>query len=324
MNILIVGAGALGSRHLQACLKINRPCNIYVVDPSKDSLDIAKERAEQVITFDKHNVSFFQSLEAVDASSIAYAIVATNANYRYEVSCDVIKRFKPTAIILEKVLFQTLEEYSRFSEFLVDKDTIVFVNCPFRTYPVFNYIKSKYLNSDSTIQVDYSGGEWIGLCCNAIHYIDLTSYLSESVLSDVETNFLDSEIIASKRKGYIEITGKLVCHFSDNSILSLSSAKGSDRQSEFVIKNRNYEIYVDELSGDCRIYQNGELCEEKKFNIVYQSELTNLIIEQIEITGVCGLSKYNDSAAMHKILVSNLLSFYNEKSGISSDLLPIT
>ena len=46
-NILIIGSGELGSRHLQALTKTNININIQVVDPSNESLKIASERFKE-------------------------------------------------------------------------------------------------------------------------------------------------------------------------------------------------------------------------------------------------------------------------------------
>ena len=46
MNCAIIGAGQLGSRHLQGLLSYKKESlNIFIIDPSDDSLFIAKQRA---------------------------------------------------------------------------------------------------------------------------------------------------------------------------------------------------------------------------------------------------------------------------------------
>ena len=47
-NILIVGAGQLGSRHLQGALKVLVPIDVFVIDPSNESLAIAAQRATEI------------------------------------------------------------------------------------------------------------------------------------------------------------------------------------------------------------------------------------------------------------------------------------
>ena len=43
-QIAIIGAGQLGSRHLQGLAKLQLPCQVHVVDPSPKSLEVARQR----------------------------------------------------------------------------------------------------------------------------------------------------------------------------------------------------------------------------------------------------------------------------------------
>ena len=47
-NVAIVGAGQLGSRHLQGLSKVNININISVVDPKKHSLQLARSRFNEM------------------------------------------------------------------------------------------------------------------------------------------------------------------------------------------------------------------------------------------------------------------------------------
>ena len=51
-SIAVIGAGEVGSRHLQALALLKRPVKIFVVDPSNESLRIAKERFQQVCSIE--------------------------------------------------------------------------------------------------------------------------------------------------------------------------------------------------------------------------------------------------------------------------------
>ena len=48
MDIAIIGGGNIGSRHLQAVARIDKPLNIFVVDPSVSSRDLAVERFHEI------------------------------------------------------------------------------------------------------------------------------------------------------------------------------------------------------------------------------------------------------------------------------------
>ena len=50
-TILIAGAGQLGSRYLQGLANCQNNLNIFVLDISEQSLQIAKQRWEQVVKY---------------------------------------------------------------------------------------------------------------------------------------------------------------------------------------------------------------------------------------------------------------------------------
>ena len=81
-NILISGAGQLGSRYLQGLIKCRLPLRIYVQDIYHESLYRAKQRWNEVfIPETLHEVSFRTSLDSLP-QEIDIAIVATTADVR--------------------------------------------------------------------------------------------------------------------------------------------------------------------------------------------------------------------------------------------------
>ena len=54
-NIAIIGGGQIGSRHLQGLAKLSKQFQIYVVDPDKQALSIAKQRYLEVSEPIKNN-----------------------------------------------------------------------------------------------------------------------------------------------------------------------------------------------------------------------------------------------------------------------------
>lgn len=326
MNLLLVGAGQLGSRHLQACLKHKNKLSIYVVDSSEMSLSTAEERAKQVVMGSDHSVSYFQDFDSVTERKFNYMIVATSASVRYSVLASALCKFNISYVIFEKFLFQDLKSYSNAADILKKNNVISFVNCPLRTYPFYKFIKSRYISRDKPTQFKYSAGEWCGLACNAIHFIDIVNYITESDLDNVSVELLDHSFIQSKRVGYIEFTGLLNVSFSDGSHLSLTSIKGSSINSVIEILNGDCRIIVDELTGEYKIYEDGLLVEDSQYELLYQSNLTNKIIEQIENTGTCDLISYEDSRVLHEKFLKSLLGHYNKINGNVDNLLslPIT
>jgi ornithine cyclodeaminase/alanine dehydrogenase-like protein (mu-crystallin family) len=67
-TIALIGAGQLGSRHLQALGLLNRPVKIEVVEPFLNSVTLAKERLAQVgHNVNIKNVQFFSRIEEYQA-----------------------------------------------------------------------------------------------------------------------------------------------------------------------------------------------------------------------------------------------------------------
>ena len=119
-TILITGAGQLGSRYLQGLTNCKETLDIYVNDISEQSLQIAKQRWEQVekkvspdsvsgmtVPAIQHKVTFISSFEKIP-KKINIAIVATNADVRPQVVKQIKANFEVCYWILEKVLAQSM------------------------------------------------------------------------------------------------------------------------------------------------------------------------------------------------------------------------
>ncbi len=67
-KIALIGAGQLGSRHLQALAKINLEISIEVVEPNTQASEVAKQRFNEIgekwlnTLFHQRNNKFFHSL----------------------------------------------------------------------------------------------------------------------------------------------------------------------------------------------------------------------------------------------------------------------
>ena len=109
------------------------------------------------------------------------------------------------------------------------------VNCPLRIAPFYDYIKRQFIVKNKPISFSYSGGEWVGLGCNTIHYLDVLAFLAEDKLAEVVVSELDNVISTSKRDGFIEFTGTLHCKFDRGSSLKFTSVKGSKKDPTIVI-----------------------------------------------------------------------------------------
>ena len=169
-NFLIIGAGQLGSRHLQGALKVEDKFHFYVLDPSEKSLGLAKTRAKEISH--NHPISFTAKWNDLP-ENLDIVIVATSANVRAKVVLQLLENHKVSFLVLEKVLFQDIDSYATVSELIIKTNTTTFVNHPRRTFDFYKQIKRNYhASKDKTLLMQVVGGNW-GLGCNTLHFIDM-------------------------------------------------------------------------------------------------------------------------------------------------------
>ncbi len=323
-NIIIVGAGNIGSRHLQALKAVNHPLNICVVDPNQNSLKIAKGRYKSVkFGHYQHEINFSQKI-VKSRDEIDIAIVATSSNVRREVIERLLKLNKVKFLILEKILFQKRKDYNIIDKILKESNCQTWVNCSLREMPAYkNQIRNSFKKKNLLFSV--SGSEW-GLMCNSLHFIDYISYLIECNDFIVDTTYLDRNLIPSNRKGFSELTGILQIHFKDGSHGILACYPSGKLPLIFEITSDTSKYSIEVVKGDVNIIIGGDEHGWRAFKAEYihVSKLSTLIVEKILNKGKCALPTYNDSMKMHLALFEPILDFINQFSKKKFSYYPFT
>ncbi len=322
-NILIVGAGQLGSRHLQSIKTTKLEVKINVCDISPEALKVAEERYSQIP--DNKNVKEIKFITSLDQAErhIDFAIIATGSKGRAEIISKVLSVCHVDYMLIEKVLFQRPEEYSAIQSLLAQNKVKAWVNCPRRMNDFY-----KKLSGDlrgKTISVVIEGHQW-GLGCNAIHFIDLVSFLTgcrEYTMAEK----LDKQILKSKREGYIEFSGELYLDYPNGSQCRIISHPEGDETPVIVtIISEEERLLIDESKGEVFISkkENNWLWKNEKFRLKYQSELTSEVFEKLMQVQRCDLTPYAESAELHLPFIETMLTFLdkNYQSGIKN--CPIT
>lgn len=322
-QIILIGAGQLGSRHLQGLLKqTEERLTVYIVDPSTESLKIAKQRAEEIMH--THSIHYMNGWEKLP-HYFDVAIIATNANIREEIVTQLLTNHEIKYLILEKILFQNLEAFKIVGDLIEKKKVSTWVNHPRRLFD--SYIKLKQnLNPESPKVYQITGGNW-GLGCNGLHFLDLILFLSGSSLLSLDTDWMDTEILESKRKGFVEFTGTIKGRLNDGSIFHITSFQGQPSAITLTVFDANDRYLVQE-GGTPKMYNMTNdhefKLEENSFTIEYQSNLTTTVIDQLLKTGNCGLPTFMEATSPHKLFISTLLDKYNSVTGNTTKNLPIT
>ena len=308
-NIAIIGAGQLGSRHLQGLKTASSPLAITVVDSNDESLRIAEERYDAIDEIGEKTIQYVKTIESLPAQ-LDLVIVATSSKPRASIVKSLLTHSSVRYLILEKVLFTQLSDYDEIGTLLKKKNVQCWVNCPRRMFGSYSMIKDS---------IDYTHPINWGLCCNAMHFIDVFMYLVQNKTFTINTDRIDPEIHESKRPGYIEMYGTLHITTESGDELTLSCLSSIDRHAHVDIKNGLNYFALDETSGI--LIKDGK---ETKVDTPYQSQTTGILADSILRTGYCPLSSYEKSAQYHKVFIKKIIEKYNEITGKNSKILPIT
>lgn len=315
-QVAIIGAGQLGSRHLQGLKIASSPLSITVMDNNEDSLSIAKERYDSINAIGEKNACFVNTMDDMP-ESLDLVIIATGSKPRAAIIKALLKHSEVKYLILEKVLFPQLSDYDEIGELLKEKNVICWVNCPRRMLGSYNFVKN-HLDYSNPLEMIFVGHDW-GLCCNSMHYIDVFMYLAQKEKYEINANELDRKILQSKRHGYIEMNGTLRVKTESGDCLLLSSVVDDVPYCGVKIKNGSNSFLIDEVKG--LLIFNGI---ESKINTPFQSQTTGIIVDGVLRTGFCPLSTYEKSTLYHTPFVKKLLEKYNEITGENAKILPIT
>lgn len=315
----VIGAGNLGSRHLQALARWNRgPVDIGVYEPSDTAWGVAEQRCKEVAS--EHAV--IRRLSGIsEAAKSSLCIVATNADVRPGVMRELLEAGFSGTLVLEKVLFQRPSDYEVGMSLAESSSARIYVNCPRRMVPAFKDIAEKF-KSDSRVVMTVFGGDW-GLGCNAIHFVDLLAYITGQTDFSYDTGSLDPVVYDSKRAGYVEFCGVLTGRSSRGDVMVLGSMVSSTLPLVVEIASAQRRCRI-EASRRRIEWQDAEGVYEEEFSMPFQSELTHILAENVEDGVSPELTTFRESAILHKELILVYLEFLRKTQGIEVERCPIT
>lgn len=326
-HILILGAGQLGSRHLQALSHMNRTVEISVVDPDRSSLDLAKRRFEEMPE-NPHISSIEYHLDIHDlVRDVCVGIIATNADIRTKVVRDLVKQVPVSNLIIEKVLFQRIEDYQDIENLLAKNNINAWVNCPRRIWAGYRKLYEKTRKS-KFLEVNISGSNF-GLASNLIHFLDLIAFLTGENLCFINTEKLDKTIVKSKREQFWEVTGTINGSFEGGCRFSISSYPEGSAPLHLKIVTDSSLISITEKTDAQALVHTAEVeqgwdLERSEFKIPFQSQLSHLAVQDILNSGDCGLTPLSESVKIHISMIKELLSFFNQIQKQNSQVCQIT
>ncbi len=323
VRLAVIGAGELGSRHLQALGLLDRDAEVFVADPKPKALDRAKARFDDVEGRNSKVVATYETDVAALPSELDVAIVATTADVRLDALTKLLSISQVEHVVLEKVLFQRIQDYGEARRTLEGSGTRGWVNCPCRVWPHYVSLK-RALSGRKIVSLDLSGSNW-GLACNSIHMLDLVEFFNGPSDLALDITRLDPDPMPAKRSGFLEVTGVLTGRFEDGCAVRLESSRQGYRPCIVTIKANGADYKFDEASGRMWTGSTGGQSREQAIDVPYQSRLTQLVVQDLLDTGRCGLTPFAESARLHVVLVSALLGHFRQRAGYEeAERCPIT
>ena len=124
-NVLLVGCGNIGSRHLQGLAQSNININITICEPNKNSISIAKNRFNEMPTNSKvKSLNYLKSINELN-ENYDLAIIATTSKKRRNFIRDLLNKINIKYFIIEKIAFQSISDFEFILELFRRKKTDV-------------------------------------------------------------------------------------------------------------------------------------------------------------------------------------------------------
>lgn len=222
MKVLIIGMGNIGRRHLQAASKLD--VDIATYDPIKEAYQTMREFiiTESLNCHPIEQDSIENALNWIDHETTV--IIATTAKGRAGL-IDAVSKKEPKAIIAEKPVAQTRQEY----DMLLETSTPIYVNLNRRLFPAYKRLRQELEGRSVLISGQYGN---IGFACNGIHYIDLACWLTNSKHHTIEYSKVWN-MHESKRKGYKDFSADTIIHVG-------GGQAGNDNLFRLIISDQEY------------------------------------------------------------------------------------
>jgi len=311
-SIAVIGAGNIGSRHLQALKMVSIPLDITVIDPNPDSLRIAKERYDSIPTGQNiHEINYLKNYEKIK-EKIDIAIIATHSNIRKMIIKQLLESSHIESFILEKILFHKEKDYSIVRDLLKDHKCQAWVNCTRRVIPFYKDKVKNLFNKKKIIFV-VSGSQW-NLISNIIHFIDYLAYIIDDNNFLSEFNHLDLKLVNSRIPNFLELNGTIKLNFSEGSIGIINCYPKGNQPIIIDIISDEVRCIINEQEGKTWVNDSNTKIGWKKYEskILYTSQLTTFIVEDILMNNRCLLASYEESMKLHLQIFEPLLKFLNK------------
>lgn len=307
-SIALIGCGNIGSRTLQSLLSIQdealRGLDIWCFDPSLESLDLARSRADEISDTSAgfgHQTRFTSTLTDLP-EALDLGIVSTTSAHRWNATKALLSQAQTKRLVLEKFLFTETETYSKATELFESAGVSCWVNCPRPAWPGYLDL-ARRIRGHGPIQARITGSNW-AMASNAIHFLAALAALTGEQFNEFDTSRLDSAAIDNKRGGYKEISGLLgaigsagsradiVCDIASRSGVTVDILSKAGRFILFEAQNKML-YQADDTDWQWR---------EAEFRMLFASQMSEAF-SQLLLDEDCPLPRYDEMVEPHLALM---------------------
>ncbi len=315
-NILIVGCGNIGSRHLQSLERSLVPLSITIIEPNINSQKIAKSQLEKN---SKNSIFWLSSISELN-QIFDLVIIATNAEKRKSL-VDILLESGNKKFLLEKMVCQSEDDYSNLIKNFKKHGASGWINTNRRYFPFYQKLKN-LINLNDNLKISITTGNK-GLGSNAIHFIDLFLWLKNSNDGSLIGDFLTDKLYSNKRGDqYYEFSGTIFGKIS-NSILKISFLPIDNLPLILDIETKDFHILISETDEKFLKIKNLKNFESS-FKYLHVSDLTLQIVSDILKNNSSYLPKIQDLFITHCELFKIFNSHVKKLTNKELTLCPIT
>ena len=239
---------------------------------------------------------------------------------------------------LEKVAFQSEQEFATSRNSIASAGVQAWVNCPRRYWGGYNFLRPLILENLIDCGEIYCSvnGSNFGLACNAVHFIDLFAYLFGDSKLDYDAEVQLVGAIKEIRQGkFVEFCGAIKGNIfrqasgldkAASARYTIQSTEGDGEPLLICLQSDKFHIFINERSQEIfsSFASEGWSLRITNLDIALQSALTNAIVEQLINDGRCNLTPLSDSESYHLPLLDAITRFLSSTTTQTFDRCPIT
>ena len=225
MNVLIIGLGSIGKKHIEALKKLNVKTNIFALRSNSNADD--QQGVENIYDLNECNVNF------------DFAIISNPTHLHYEYIEKLAGKCIP--LIIEKPAVNSLENLDKLFDLIEEKKVITYVACNLRFHPCILFLKNKLDSEKLTInELNVYCGSYLpdwrpekdfkniysanasmggGVHLDLFHEVDYTTWLfgfpneSQSVLRSKSSLQIDAVDYANYILKYDNFTASIILNY---------------------------------------------------------------------------------------------------------------